>query len=186
MVPLGDPNVFTLMFDTDVVPVTYIGEQHAFANSPWTVHDGFEPNQWLYTRDLDLYYAGRSGFVYKFGESDTDNGDAINAYYVFKAVDLGVPDRKKRMRHLDFDLDKNPGSILQVYYKMDDDPEWTLMAEIDQGTGEYIFLTMPRRLCRKIHLKISNGYKECNFNVNSYSLDMVVRGQQAEKQKGGS
>lgn len=185
MVPMGDPNLFTLMFDTDVVPVTYIGEQHAFANSPWTVHDGFEPNQWLYTRDLDLYYAGRDGFVYKFGVGDTDNGQTIDAYYVFKEVDLGVPDRKKRIRHVDFDLEKIPGSILRVYYKMDDDPEWTLMAEIDQGTGEYVFLSMPRRLCRTISLKIASGYNQCKFVVNSYSLDMVVRGQHKKILKGG-
>ncbi len=186
MVPLGDPNLFTLMFDTDVVPVTYIGEQHALANSPWTAHDGFEPNQWLYTRDLDLYYGSRDGFVYKFGVGDTDNGETIDSYYVFKEVDLEVPDRMKRIRHLDFDLDKHEGSILQVFYKMDDDPEWTLMAEIDQGTGKYTFIKMPRRLCRKIKLKVASGYNQCKFNVNSYSLDMVVRGQQKDLLKGGS
>lgn len=179
-IPLGKPNNKTLMFDTDVVPITYVGEQYSYANSPWTPHDGMLPYQWVHRRNLQLLFGSNDGYVYRFYDGYEDAGEKIESYYVTKSIDLGVPDRKKRLRWIDIDCDVIHGSVLQVYYRMDDDNEWTLLAEIDQGDGKYKFIRMPRRLCRKVAFKFANGYKACDFRINSFSIDMVVHGQHKE------
>lgn len=178
--PFSDPNNFHLMYDTDIVPVAYIGEQHSYASNPWSPHRGFTPNQWLYTADLNLYFAGSDGYVYNFGVGDTDAGEMIEAYYVTKDIDMGVPDRMKKARWLDFDSDIVPGSTLRIYYKIDNEPEWTLLTEVDQGSGRYLFAGMPNILFRRIALKFSNGYTGCRFTINSFALDTVIHGQHKE------
>ncbi len=178
--PLTDPNNFHLMYDTDIVPVEYIGEQHSYSNNPWSPHAGFQPNQWLYTADLNLYFAGDDGYVYNFGTGDTDAGNKIEAYYVTKDIDLDVPDRVKISRWIDIDCDIEPGSILKVYFRIDGETEWRPLAEIDQGSGRYLFAGMPKIQFRKIALKFANGYLGCKFKINSFTLDMVIHGQQKE------
>jgi hypothetical protein len=178
--PLRDPNEFHLMYDTDIIPVQYIGEQQAYANNPWSPHSGFHAMQWLYTSDLNLYFAGNNGYVYNFGVGDTDDGEKIDAYYVTKAIDLGNLDRMKKVRWIDVDAEVEPGSILRIDYKTDNDSEWNPLVETDQGSGRYLFIGMPNTLFRKIYLRFSNGYVGCKFRINSFSLDMVVHGQHKE------
>ena len=178
--PLVEANNYHLFYDTDIVPITYIGEQQAFANNPWSPHRGYEANHWLYTSDMQLYFAGNDGYVYQFGVTDTDNGDKIDAYYVTKEIDIEVPDRIKTIRWLDVDYDIEPGSILQVYYKIDGEPEWNQLTEIDQGSGRYVFIEMPKMMFRKISFKFANGYTGCRFKINKFALDIVIHGQQKE------
>jgi hypothetical protein len=178
--PVVDPNAYHLMYDTDIVPIQYIGEQHSYANNPWSPHRGFDANHWLYTSDLELFFAGSDGYVYRFGVGDTDDGDKIDAYYVTKYIDVGVPDRIKRARWLDVDAEVMPGSILQVYYRIDNESEWRQLTEIDQGSGRYIFTEMPKTAFRKIAFKFMNGYPGCTFRINGFALDVVIHGQQKE------
>lgn len=178
--PILDPNNHHLMYDTDIIPIQYIGEQHSYANNPWTPHDGFEALDWLYTADLNLHFAGNDGYVYDFGNSDTDDGGQINAYYVSKSVDLGAKDRNKKVRWIDVDAELKEGTRLKIEYSVDDEPEWYPLAETEEGSGRYIFVGVPKSLFRKIRLRFSNASTECDFRINSFSLDMVVHGQHKE------
>jgi hypothetical protein len=175
-----DPNNYHLMYDTDIVPIEYIGEQHSYANNPWSPHAGFMAMDWLYTSDLNLYFAGADGYVYNFGVNDDDAGEQISSYYVSRAIDLGVKDRVKKVRWIDVDADLEPGTTLKIEYRVDNDEEWTELVETDLGSGRYLFVGMPKTLFRKIYIRFSNSSLGCRFNVNSFALDMVVHGQHKE------
>jgi hypothetical protein len=173
-------NNLTLMFDTEVVPITYIGEQYSYANSPWMPHSGFYPNQWLNSRDLNLYFAGNDGYVYRYGSGATDNGAKIDAHYTVPAINLKSPDLRKRLRWIDIDAERNSGSFMRVWYRTDAEEEWQLLCEIEQGNITYPFVEFPKPLFRKISFKFENAYTGCEFTLNGFSLDMVIHGQQRE------
>jgi len=177
--PVGEPNDLTFIYDTDVVPLEYLGEQQAYAQSPWTAHDGLAPCQWLLTREMNMYMAGNDGYVYKFGKGTTDSGRKIDSYYVTDAIDLGAPDRRKRLRWIDIDADSIPDSFVRVHYKIDEG-DWRLLCEIEQGNFKYPFVAFPKPAFRKITLKFSSGYVGCTFRINGFALDMVIHGQQKE------
>jgi len=178
--PIVEANNYHLFYDTEIVPLAYIGEQQAYANNPWSPHKGFGVNDWLLTNELELYFAGSDGRVYKYGDTDTDNDNKIDAYYVTKSIDLDVPDRIKVVRWVDVDYEVEPGSILRVYYRADNDTEWIQLTEIDQGSGRYVFLEMPKLSFRKISFKFANAHTGCKFKINKFALDMVIHGQQKE------
>jgi len=173
-------NYITLVFDSDVVPLEYVGEQHAYSQSPWSPCQGFYPNAWLVDRMQNLYFAGDDGYVYSYGVGDSDAGQLISAYYITPPIDLDVPDRKKRVRWIDLDLKAYPGTHLKVFYRKDDDTEWKLLSEVEQKESYHPFVKMyDRPLFRKIQLKFENvdGQK---FVLNSFALDMAVRAQRRE------
>jgi hypothetical protein len=173
-------NTLTLAYDADIVPITYIGEQYGFSNSPWVPFSGFYPNQWLYTRDLDVYFAGADGYVHRYGVGTDDNGRRIEARYVMPPIDLGHPDLTKRLRYIDIDAEKLPDSFLRIFYRMDDEEDWTLLCELEQGKQKHPFVEFPRQLFRKISLKFENAHTGCEFILNGVTLDLVVRGQMKE------
>ena len=173
-------NTLVLQYDTDVVPITYIGEQHSFSNSPWTPHDGMDPYQWVLTRDLRLLYASADGNVYQYGIGTTDNTQKIHDYYETKYIDLSMPDRVKRLRWIDIDAEAEPGTILIVSYKIDNDIEWRPFCELEQGNYKYTFVDIDAPMFRKIKLRFESGYTGCKYVINSFSLDMVVHGQHKE------
>lgn len=177
--PVARPNDLTLIYDTDVVPLQYIGDQQAFTQSPWTPHDGFAPLQWMRSRELNLYLAGNDGYVYEYGVGDTDSGRKIDDYLITAGFDLGSPDLKKRLRWIDIDADSEPGSFVRVYYRVDGG-SWQLLCEIEQGNFKYPFVSFPRPMFRNIELKFSSGYVGCKYKINAFVLDMVVHGQQKE------
>lgn len=174
-----EENDLTLIYDTDVVPLEYTGEQQAFVNSPWTAHDGFYPLQWLLSSELQLYFAGSDGYVYRFGEGETDDGEKIKDYLVTKAFDLGEPDRKKRLRWIDIDAESMPGSFVRIYYQADDG-QWKLLCELEQGNFKYPFVKFPKPRFRKLALRFESAYKGCRYKINGVTLDLVARGQQRE------
>jgi len=180
--PVGKANDLTLIFDTEVVPLEYLGEQQAYSQSPWTAHDGFSPFQWLLTNDLDMYLAGNDGYVYRLADKATDSGRKINDYYITGSIDLGAPDIRKRLRWIDIDADSFPGSFVRVHYKIDNN-DWVLLCEIEQGNFNYPFVSFPMPMFRKISLKFSSAYKGCTYRINGFSLDMVVHGQHKEMVK---
>jgi len=173
-------NALTLVFATDVVPLEYAGEQYSYSNSPWAPLTGYYPNQWMVDREQNLYYAGHDGYVYEHGVGAADGDVPINAYYTVPPIDLGVPDRKKRVRWIDLDLKAYPGTHLRIFYRKDDDTEWKLLGEVEQKESDHPFVKMyDRPLFRKIQLKFENvdGQK---FVLNSFALDMAVRAQRRE------
>ncbi len=173
-------NVLTMAYDTEIVPITYIGEQYSYANSPWMPFSGFYPNQWLNSRDLNVYFAGNDGYVYQYGVGNTDNGEKISAHYVTAPITLQVPDLVKRLRWIDVDHKKLPDSFLRILYRMDEESDWQLLCDLSQDNLDYPFIEFPRKLFRKIYLRFENAHTGCEFTLNSVSLDMVVRGQQKE------
>ena len=186
-VPESTKNDVTLLYDTDIVPLTYIGERHSYANSPWTLHRGYVVNQWLVGRDLNLYFASPDGYVYQYGVGDTDSGETIDAYYTTKLIDLGIPDRKKRIRRLILDASRERESFMRIEYKLDtEDNEWKLFKrEIDLSKPiDRMFFTFPDGrgpLCRKIAFKFSTVYSGSKFRVNGFTLDIAVHGHQQER-----
>ena len=102
-VPESTVNDMTMVYDTEIVPLTYVGEKHSYANTPWTVFRGFVPTQWMVGSDMNLYFASQDGYVYQYGTGLTDVGNAIDAYYTTKLIDLEIPDRIKRIRRLVLD-----------------------------------------------------------------------------------
>ncbi len=178
-VSLIGQNTLTLVYDTEVVPITYIGEQYSYANSPWMPFSGFYPNHWLQSRDLNVYFAGNDGYVHRYGVGNTDNGQKIRAHYSTAPITLEAPDLMKRLRWMDIDHEKLPDSFLRILYRMDEEEDWKLLCDLRQ-TDKYHFVEFPRQLFRKIHLRFENANTGCEFILNSVSLDMVVRGQMKE------
>jgi hypothetical protein len=178
--PLIVRNNLTMVLDTDIIPVEYIGERLPYSNSPWMPQSGFYPNQWLVASNLYLYFAGDDGYVYRYGVGKTDAGQAINAYYVLSAITLEALDLKKRLRWIDIDYEKMTDSFVRVLYKIDDADEWSLLCELDQGEVKYPFVGFPRPLFRKISIKFEASYTGCDFVINGITLDMAIRGQQKE------
>ena len=173
-------NTLTLAYDTEVVPITYIGEQYNYANSPWMPFSGFYPNQWLNGQDLNVYFAANDGYVYRYGVGNTDNEREISAHYVTHPITLNARDLMKRLRWIDIDHEKLPDSFLRILYRLDEEQDWRLLCELNQANPEYRFIEVPRQLFRKIYLRFENAHTGCEFIVNSVSLDMVVFGQQRE------
>jgi hypothetical protein len=173
-------NTLTLMFDTEIIPLTYIGEQFSYSNSPWMPQSGYYPNCWLAARDTYVYFAGNDGYVHRYGVGTDDNGEKISAHYVVPGITLGHPDLMKRLRWIDIDAESLPDSFLRISYKMDNHEEWTLLCELEQGNLTYPFIEFPRELFRKISLKFENAHTGCEFALNGVTLDLVVRGQMRE------
>ena len=178
--PTVAQNTLTLMYDTEIIPITYIGEQQSYANSPWMPMSGFYPNQWYLSQDTNLYFAGGDGYVHRYGVGNTDNGDKIDAYYTIPAISLKVLDAIKRLRWIDFDAESSPNSFMRIYYRADAEEEWNLLCEVEQGNIRYPFVEFPKIYFRKISFRIENGYTGCEFRLNGLSLDLAVRGQQKE------
>ena len=187
-VPLSTVNNLTLMFDTDITPIEYIGEKYSYANSPWVLLDGFVPTQWIVRLNLNAYFSSVDGYVYQYGIGNTYNGLKIEDYYTTKYFDFGLPDRRKRIRRMNLDFDPHPGSFLHVYYKADHDDEWTFMAEVDVSTNDFRFVSFPTGkgpLCRKIAFKFASAYTGSRIRVNGFELDVAVHGQQRQVEKAG-
>lgn len=186
-VPESTVNDVTLVYDTEVVPLTYIGDKHSYANTPWTLDRGYTLTQWLVGRDLNLYFASDDGYVYQYGIGDTDVGKPIDAYYTTKLMDLGMPDRAKRVRRLILDVRREKNKFMQIEYKTDaEDSDWQLFRrEIDLSKPiDAMFFYFPDGrgpLCRKIAFKFSTVYEGSRFRVNGVTLDIAVRGHQEER-----
>lgn len=182
-IPESTVNDITLMYDANVIPLTYMGDRHSFANSPWVKHRGFVPNDWIVARDLQMYFGANDGYVYQYGISKADNGREIKAYYVTKRFDLRAPDRMKRFRNLQLDVNRSPDSFMRIEYMTDLDDEWKVLRE-------EIGLNNPRLhaqmnfpdgkgpLCRKLALRLSSMFSGSEFTINGLSMDVALRGQQ--------
>ena len=173
-------NTLTFAYDTEIVPITYIGEQFSYSNSPWMPFSGFYPNQWFRAKDLNVYFGGNDGYVYRYGVGNTDNGSKIAAHYVTAPITLDAQDLMKRLRWIDIDHEKLPDSFLRILYRLDEEQDWRQLCELSQTNPEYRFIEVPRQLFRKLYLRFENAHTGCEFIVNSVSLDMVVFGQQRE------
>ncbi len=186
-IPKSTKNDVTLIYDTDVVPLTYIGEKHSYANSPWTLHRGFVPTQWLVGNDLNLYFASDDGYVYQYGIGHTDAGKIIDAYYTTKLIDLDMPDRVKRIRRLILDSRRERENFMQIEYKVDSEENgWELFRrEVDLSKPiDRMFYYFPDGrgpLCRKIAFRFSTVYMGSKFRVNGFTLDIAVHGHQEER-----
>jgi hypothetical protein len=186
-VPESTVNDLTLVYDTEVVPLTYIGEKHSYANSPWTMHRGYTPTQWLAALDQNLYFASDDGYIYQYGIGDTDAGRPINAYLTTKFIDLQMPDRTKRVRRLILDARREKDSFIRVDYKIDaEDNDWKLFREnidLSQPIDRMFFYFPDGRgpLCRKIAFKFSTIYLGSKYRINGFTLDMAVHGHQEER-----
>lgn len=186
-IPESTVNDVTLVYDTEVVPLTYVGEKHSYVNSPWTLHKGFTPTQWLVGQDLNLYFASTDGYVYQYGIGTTDAGKAIEAYLCTKLIDLGTPDKVKRIRRLILDARREEDSFINIEYKIDSESNgWeTLCRDVDLSKPiDRMFIYFPnsnRPLCRKIAFKISNSYLGNVFRINGFTIDMAVHGHHEER-----
>lgn len=177
---LPKPNELTYIFDTEVLPIEQIGERFEYANSPWTRMDGMSPLQWFVSRTKKLYFVGNAGYLYQYDIGDTNDGEPINSYYITNALDFDSPDRKKRLRWLELESEDIEGSFLRIHYKIDNDLNWKLLAELDMGNREYPFIEGPPELFRIITFKFETAYEGCKFRISNYSLDLAIRGQQKE------
>ncbi len=186
-VPESTTNNMTLVYDTEVVPLTYIGEKHSYVNSPWMMHRGYTPTQWLAALDQNLYFASDDGYIYQYGIGDTDAGRPINAYLTTKFIDLQMPDRTKRVRRLILNAQREKDSFIRVDYKIDaEDNDWKLFREnidLSQPIDRMFFYFPDGRgpLCRKIAFKFSTVYTGSKFRINGFTLDMAVHGHQEER-----
>lgn len=173
-------NIMSLVYDLDIVPTEYIGEQHYYANSPWMPLEGFYPMDWVMGTDGNLYFASADGYVYQYGVGHLDHQDKIDTYYVSPSIDFGVPDRVKRLRWIEFDAQPIKNSLVRVWYRLDNEEEWAQLCEINSGEIVYPYAKFPRPAFRRMQLKFENAYSGCNFIIHAYSLDVVIRGQQKE------
>lgn len=68
----------------------------------WVVYRGLEAGTWCVFRQFQadrlLFGSSLTGQVYEMDDSLTDDGTAIDAFFVTKAVDFGAPLNQKRMR----------------------------------------------------------------------------------------
>lgn len=186
-VPESTVNDVTLVYDTEVIPLTYIGEKHSFANSPWVLHRGYTPTQWLVSQDANLYFASDDGYVYQYGVGDTDVGEMIKVSYSTKLLDLDMADRAKRVRRLTLDARQEKDSYLRIDYRVDNEEgKWRMFRrEVDLSEPiDRMFLYFPDGrgpLCRKIAFRFSTVYAGSRFRINGFTLDMAIRGHQEER-----
>lgn len=177
---LPEANEITYIFDTEVVPIEQIGERYEYANSPWTRMDGMSPLQWLVSRTKRLYFVGHDGYLHQYDIGVTNDGNPINAYYVTNALDFDAPNRIKRLRWMELESEAIEGSFLRIFYKIDNGSHWKLLAELDMGHDKYPFIQGPPELFRVIIFKFETAYEGCRFRINTYSLDLAIRGQHKE------
>lgn len=178
-VPESTVNDITLEYDTDVTVPEHIGERYGLSELPWTVHRGFVVNDWLMTKDENIYFASNNGYVYQYGVGYEDDGKEIAAYYTTKGIDLRVPGRLKFFRkiYLDFDYDFSSGFVI-VEYKADN-ASWKRLAEIDLSDEMKNRFWLGVR-CRRIAFRLKNVYSGSRFRLFSYTLDVAVRGYQVK------
>lgn len=68
-------------------------------NQGWLIYD--LPSNGFYLKNLSLYFGGSSsGYVFKYGDTDNDNGSAINAYWKSKDFIGGDPFRSEEIRNI--------------------------------------------------------------------------------------
>lgn len=178
-IPESTVNDVTLEYDTDVVVPDYIGEKHGFATSPWTLHRGFAANDWLMTKEENIYFAASDGYVYQYGVGYEGVGDA---YLTTKGIDLGMPSHLKFFREifLDFDYDFSSG-FMAVEYKADNG-EWKRLVEIDLSNRNRNMFWLGVR-CRRVAFKFKNLYSGSRFRMFGFTLDVAVRGRQQKAVK---
>lgn len=185
--PESTVNDITLVYDAEVVPISLIGEKHSYANSPWTLHRGYVPTQWLVGQDLNLYLASADGYVYQYGIGSTDAGKMIEAHYDTKLIDQESPDRTKRIRRLILDAMFERESFMKIEYKVDsEENEWQMFnSEVDLSKPiDRMFFNFPDGrgpLCRKIAFRFSTVYAGSRFRVNGFTLDIAIHGHQEER-----
>ena len=179
-IPESTVNDLTMVYDTDVVPLTYIGDKHSYANSPWMPHRGYVPCQWIVRNDLNLYFGATDGYVYQYGVGDTDGGSAIEAYYTTKFLTLNAPDRVKRVRNVRVEVRPVLESFMLIEYMTEKSSDWERLKQANLGVpSDTAFIPFPNGrgpVCRKFRLKFSTVYTGSKFSVEGYVLDMAVRG----------
>lgn len=102
----------------------------------WTLYD--LPVNGFYRRNRALYFGSSSaGYVHKFGEADSDNGTAIEAYWKSKEYFLDDPSVDKEITSLSFFTKGETSSDLDVTYTLNGETETSFSFVLDE-TASYV------------------------------------------------
>lgn len=123
-------------------------------NSGWLIYD-LASNGFL-VRNNSLYFGSSAGgYIYKFGDSTSDNGSAINSYWKSKDFFGASPFSNQELANISISAESVSNSSMTVTYTTDGDTE-----------GSYTMpLYNPNGLFRNMNKNLPAGVIGYNYNV---------------------
>jgi hypothetical protein len=105
-------------------------------NQGFTLY-GFGTNG-FFVRNQSLYFGGsESGYIFKFGSVDSDNGEAIEAYWKSKDFFADSPFVEKNLVNLSVAADAVVGSSMTVTYTIDGSSASAYVMPLSRGQSSY-------------------------------------------------
>jgi hypothetical protein len=134
------------------------------------------------TKNTFLAFGTYGGYLQRFGTSDNDLGQAINAYWVSPWIDFGYPDRNKRILRVTVFLDAT-GDLeytLDFTAYTDWDGATEAMSKTFTTTGpllgiaeKRIDFTLP---CRALKFKLGINQLNASVTIHKIIIDFLIKG----------
>lgn len=144
-------------------------------NRGWLIYD-LESNGFL-ARNNDLYFGdSAAGYVYKYGDDDSDAGSAINSYWQSKDFFVDSPFTEKEFNLISFVSKSVKESTATVTYELDAQNEYSYELETyDSGSAFYQNnRNLPAsRVGKTISVKFGNNAADQYWEL--YGLQVGVR-----------
>jgi hypothetical protein len=111
--------------------------RYELENQGWTIFD--IPANGFYLRGDDLYFgSSTSGYVYKFGDSDSDNGSAINSYWKSKDFFGNDPFTENEYRKMSVSAKMVADSSMTVTYTTNGSSSTSYTVPLYSATSNFI------------------------------------------------
>jgi len=93
-----------------------------YSNAAWTLHTGINAavlGDYIASGDERIFHGDYSGLVFEDDTDDSDDGTAINAYWVSKWMDFGAPAYNKKVKHCNVVVEDSGNWDLTFGYSYD-------------------------------------------------------------------
>lgn len=178
-VPESSDNDLHLYYDTDVVVKDYEGKEYGYVHNPWTVMRGFDANDWLLSKDENLYAASSDGYVYVYGAGDKDDTKDIEAYFDTKAYNINT-NKRKWFKEVWVYTEPGLTGPMVVQYKIGDE-EWVDLQEIRlESRADGVFFRNINRYGHTITFRFKNKFSS-RIKVYGFIIVYAVQGSQVGK-----
>lgn len=132
--------------------------------------------------DSFLAFGSYDGFIQRFGESENDLGLAMDTYWISPWIDIGYPDRNKRILRGSIFLDSSGATsytgTLTIYTEWNDTTPTTSItftsSAVDKDIAEKrLDFTLPGRAFK---FKLSFNQLNASITIHKMILDFLVKG----------
>lgn len=108
---------------------------HDMQNNGMTLYD--IPSNGFYVRNENLYFgSSEGGYIYKYGDSDSDNGSAINSYWKSKDYVLGSPFQDKEITNISLAVKAVNNSSMTVTYTINGSSQTSYVSPLSSSSGK--------------------------------------------------